>query len=135
MLGAGSKERNLDMALVPLGQKGNFFHIYDFRVKPGTGPEFVKKFEEFDYSDENPMHKSPAQIKDGVMLQDVDDPDHFWLIAEWSSVEEHRRILAELKKMDLEFVRYIEDLDKGAFTPKYGEIVSSTPQDILDAAE
>lgn len=123
------------MAQEPLGQKGNFFHIYDFWVKPGTGPEFVKKFEEFDYSDGNPMHKSPAQVKDGVMLRDVDDPDHFWLIAEWADVEEHRRILVQLKSLQPEFVTYIKDLDKGAFTPKYGEIVSSTPQEILDAAE
>ena len=123
------------MAQEPLGQKGNFFHIYDFWVKPGTGPEFVKKFETFDYSDDNPMHKSPAQVKDGVMLRDVDDPDHFWLIAEWADVEEHRRILVELKKLHPEFISYIKDLDKGAFMPKYAEIVSSTPQEILDAAE
>ena len=30
------------MGLIPLADKGNFFHIYDFRVKPGTGKEFVK---------------------------------------------------------------------------------------------
>ena len=24
------------MALVPLATKGNYFHVYDFRVKPGT---------------------------------------------------------------------------------------------------
>lgn len=123
------------MAQEPLGKKGNFFHIYDFWVKPGTGPEFVKKFEEFDYSDDNPMHKSPAQVKDGVMLQDVDDPDHFYLIAEWADIDEHRRILVELKKLHPEFVDYIQDVEKGAFMPKYAEIVSSTPQDILDAAE
>ena len=28
------------MALVALAKKGNFFHIYDFRVKPGTGEDF-----------------------------------------------------------------------------------------------
>lgn len=123
------------MGQEPLATKGNYFHIYDFRVKPGAGPEFLKKFEEFDYSDENPMHKSPAQVKDGVMLQDVDDPDHFYLIAEWADVGEHRRILKEVQAMAPEFVRYIEDLDKGAFSPKYAEVVSSTPQHILDAAE
>ena len=123
------------MAQQPLASKGNYFHIYDFRVRPGTGPEFLRKFEEFDYSDDNPMHKSPAQVKDGVMLQDVDDPDHFYLIAEWASVEEHRRILKEVQAMAPEFAGYIEDLDKGAFVPKYAEVVSSTPQHILDAAE
>ena len=29
------------MALVPLAEKGNYFHIYDFKVKPGRGNEFV----------------------------------------------------------------------------------------------
>ena len=54
------------MALVALAKKGNFFHIYDFRVKPGTGDRFIDLFNDFDYSDENPMHKSSAQVKDGV---------------------------------------------------------------------
>ena len=27
------------MALEPLAKLGNFFHVYDFRVKPGTGKE------------------------------------------------------------------------------------------------
>tara|TARA_Y100001960_G_C14332956_1_gene660965 strand:- start:227 stop:598 length:372 start_codon:yes stop_codon:yes gene_type:complete len=123
------------MSLTPLAQKGNFFHIYDFRVKPGTGKEFVKLFEEFDYSDENPMHKSPYQVKDGVMLRDTEDADHFYLIGEWASVEEHQRILIELQEIAPEFVKFIENLEKGAFVPKYAEIVSSTPQEILDAAE
>ncbi len=37
------------MVLVPLTSNGNFFHIYDFRVKPGTGEHFVREFEQFDY--------------------------------------------------------------------------------------
>lgn len=122
------------MAQQPLANKGNYFHIYDFWVKPGTGDEFLRKFEDFDYSDGNPMHKSPAQVKDGVMLQDVKDPDHFYLIAEWADIEEHARILKDLVKMKPEFVSYIQDLDKGAFVPKYAKIVSSTPQHLLDAA-
>ena len=123
------------MALIPLADKGNFFHIYDFYVKPGSGEEFVRLFEEFDYSDGNPMHKSPHQVTDGVMLRDTEDEDHFYLIGEWASVEEHRRILVELQDLAPEFVKHIEDLEKGAFVPKYAEIVSSTPQHILDAAE
>lgn len=123
------------MSQEPLGKKGNFFHIYDFYVKPGTGEEFVKCFEKFDYSDDNPMHKSPAQVKDGVMLQDTKDPDHYWLIAEWADVDEHARILQILAgKMKPEFLNYIVDLDKGAFIPKYAKIVSSTPQEILNQA-
>ena len=53
---------------------------------------------------------------------------------EWSDVPEHARILVELKDLHPEFVGLIEDADKGAFTPDYAEVVSSTPQEILDAA-
>jgi hypothetical protein len=122
------------MALVPLASKGNYFHIYDFRVKPGTGEQFVREFEQFDYSDENPMHKSPAQVKDGVMLRDTTDPDHFFLIGEWADIQVHAEILKEMAALKPSFVSYIEDLDKGAFVPLYAEVVSSTPQDILDGA-
>ena len=87
------------MALIPLAEKGNFFHIYDFYVKPGSGEEFVRLFEDFDYSDGNPMHKSPHQVKDGVMLRDTEDEDHFFLIGEWASVEAHRRILVNFRQL------------------------------------
>ena len=120
------------MALVPLASKGNFFHIYDFRVKAGRGDEFIRLFDEFDYSDVNPMHKSPAQVKDGVLCRDVNDPDHFYLVGEWADIEVHakiRKILAnELKP---EFIKYIEG---GKFIPKYVEVVSSTPEEILQKA-
>ena len=122
------------MSLIPLASKGNFFHIYDFRVKPGTGEQFVSEFEQFDYSDENPMHKSSAQVKDGVMLRDTTDPDHFFLSGEWADIEVHAGILNEMDTLKPSFVQYIEDLDKGAFAPLYAEIVSSTPQHILDGA-
>ncbi len=122
------------MALVALATKGNYFHVYDFRVKPGRGDEFIRKFDAFDYSDANPMHKSAAQVRDGVLCRDTEDPDHFYLIGEWSDIEIHTRIRQELAGMELEFVALIEDLDKGAFVPTYAEIVSSTPQSVLDSA-
>ena len=118
------------MALVPLATKGNYFHIYDFRVKPGTGDEFIRLFDTFDYSDENPMHKSPAQVKDGVLCRDVTDPDHFYLIGEWADIKVHaaiRKVLAEQIKP--EFVKLIEG---GKFVCDYAQIVSSTPQAVLD---
>ena len=120
------------MALEPLAKKGHFFHVYDFRVKPGSGERFIELFNEFDYSDVNPMHKSPAQVKDGVLCRDVDDPDHFYLIGEWADIDEHRRI-RELVARDIkpEFVRLIEG---GHFAPTYAEIVSMTPQEVLDKA-
>jgi hypothetical protein len=120
------------MAQEPLATKGNFLHIYDFRVQPGQEEEFIRLFEEFDYSDGNPMHKSSAQVKDGVLCRDTEDPQRFFLIAEWADIEEHariRRILAnEIKPA---FIRLIEG---GKFVPKYVEVVSSTPEEILNKA-
>ena len=120
------------MALEPLAKSGNYFHIYDFRVKPGRGDEFIRLFDAFDYSDENPMHKSPAQVKDGVLCRDVADADHFWLIGEWRDIDVHaeiRKVLAE--KLKPEFIKLIEG---GKFVPSYARIVSSTPQAVLDKA-
>lgn len=120
------------MALEPLAKEGHFFHIYDFRVKPGMGDAFIGLFNEFDYSDENPMHKSSAQVKDGVLCRDVADPDHFWLVGEWRDIDVHaqiRKILAE--KLKPEFIKLIEG---GKFVPHYAKIVSSTPQHVLDKA-
>jgi quinol monooxygenase YgiN len=120
------------MAQAPLATKGNYLHIYDFHIKPGTEAEFIRLFEEFDYSDGNPMHKSSAQVKDGVLCRDTEDPLRFYLIAEWSDIEEHakiRKILAnEIKP---EFIKLIEG---GKFVPKYVKVVSSTPQEILARA-
>jgi hypothetical protein len=121
------------MAQEPIATKGNFLHIYDFKIKPGSEEEFVRLFEEFDYSDINPMHKSSAQVKDGVLCRDTEDPLRFFLIAEWSNIEEHakiRKILAnEIKP---EFIKYIEG---GKFIPKYVEVVSATPDEILNKAK
>jgi hypothetical protein len=119
------------MALIPLATQGNYLHIYDFRVKAGKIEEFVRLFNEFDYSDGNPMHKSAAQVKDGVLVQDTKDPQRFWLIAEWSDIEEHARIRKVLVEMKPAFVGLIEG---GSFVPDYGLIVSSTPEHILNAA-
>jgi hypothetical protein len=121
------------MAQEPLAQRGNILHIYDFRVKPGSEEQFIRQFEEFDYSDDNPMHKSPAQRKDGVLCRDPQDPLRFFLIAEWASIEEHARILPVLKAMKPAFIQHIEG-GAAAFKPLYVEVVSSTPDHILKKA-
>ena len=121
------------MALVSLAQRGNFFHVYDFRVKPGTGDEFIRLFDEFDYSDANPMHKSSAQAKDGVLCRDVTDPDHFYLLGEWRDIKAHADILKVLRDMKPAFVGLIEG-GPSQFVPIYAEVVSSTPQELLDKA-
>ena len=120
------------MALVPIATQGNFLHIYDFRVKPGKVEQFIRLFNEFDYGPDNPMHKSPAQIRDGALVQDVKDPQHFWLIAEWSSIEEHARIRKQVVEMRPAFVALVEG---GSFVPEYAKVVSSTPQEVLDKAQ
>ena len=120
------------MAQAPLATSGNYLHIYDFRVLPGREDEFIRLFEDFDYSDGNPMHKSSAQVKDGVLCRDTEDPSRFFLIAEWSDIEEHariRKILANELKPD--FIKLIEG---GRFVPKYVRVVSSTPEEILRRA-
>jgi hypothetical protein len=119
------------MALVSLANAGNYLHIYDFRVKPGTGDKFIALFDSFDYSDENPMHKSSAQVKDGVLCRDTEDPDHFYLVGEWSDIEVHRAIRQKLMAMRPKFATLIEG---GKFVPTYAQVVSSTPQEILDKA-
>jgi len=126
------QEQEEAMAQEPLATKGNFLHIYDFRVTKGKEEEFIRSFEEFDYSDGNPMHKSWAQVKDGVLCRDSQDPQRFFLIAEWSDVEEHARIRKILaNELKPEFIKYIEG---GTFIPKYVEVVSSTPDEILNKA-
>jgi hypothetical protein len=120
------------MAQEPLATRGNFLHIYDFRVMKGKEDEFIRLFEAFDYSDGNPMHKSSAQVKDGVLCRDTEDPQRFFLIAEWSDIEEHARIRKILaNEIKPEFIKYIEG---GKFVPKYVEVVSSTPDEILQKA-
>src|SRR5215469_7344481 len=120
------------MAQEPLATRGNYLHIYDFRVMAGKEDEFIRLFEAFDYSDGNPMHKSSAQVKDGVLCRDTEDPQRFFLIAEWSDIEEHARIRKILANdIKPEFIKYIEGRK---FVPKYVEVVSSTPDEILKKA-
>lgn len=120
------------MAQEPLATKGNFLHIYDFRVIPGQEEEFIRLFEEFDYSGGNPMHKSSAQVRDGVLCRDTEDPQRFFLIAEWSDIQEH----AKIRKILADEIRpaFIQHIEGKRFVPKYVEVVSSTPDEILKAA-
>ena len=120
------------MALVPIAKLGNYLHIYDFKVAPDHVEDFIRLFNEFDYSDANPMHKSPAQVKDGALVQDVADPTRFWLIGEWNDIEVHAQIRKVLVEMKPEFIKYVAG---GKFVPAYGKVVSATPQDILDRAQ
>ena len=63
---------------------------------------------------------------------DVEDKDHFYLIGEWRDIEVHKAIRVEMVEMAPEFVKLV---DSGPFVPVYAEIVTETPQDILDKAQ
>ena len=119
------------MAQEPLATEGNFLHIYDFRVKPGMGDEFIALFNKFDYSGHNPMHASAAQVKDGVLCRDTEDPDRFYLIGEWRSVEEHKAIRRQLMEQFRSERGFVSLIEGGKFVPRYGEIVSATPAEYL----
>jgi hypothetical protein len=121
------------MAMIALAERGNFMHVYDFHTKPGKGEEFIKLFDEFDYSDTNPMHKSKAQAKDGVLCRDINDPDHFYLLGEWRDIKVHADILKVMRDLNPKFVALIEGGPVN-FKPTYAEVVSSTPQHLLDKA-
>lgn len=116
------------MAQQPLAHKGNFLHIYDFRVSAGHEKEFIRLFGEFDYSDGNPMHKSSAQVKDGVLCRDTEDPDRFYIIGERRSVEQNRAILKQIaSKVQPKFLSVLEK----PLSPTYGKVASSTPAEYL----
>ena len=110
------------MADEPLAQIGNFLHVYDFRVKPGTGDEFIRRFEEFDHSGQNPMHASPAQVRDGVLCRDEKDGDHFYLIGEWSDKGAHRALLQQIKGGPRQ--AFMELIEGDTFIPVYADVVA-----------
>lgn len=109
------------MANAPLASIGNFLHVYDFRVKPGMGDKFIAAFESFDHSGQNFMHDSKAQVKDGVLCRDENDPDHFYLIAEWNDKNEHR----QLRKRMVEGAKpdFLQHIEGGKFIPIYADVV------------
>jgi len=106
---------------------GNFLPMYDFRVEAGREAEFVRLLEEFD-----PSHKSWAHAKDGVLCRDTEDPQRFFLIAEWSDIVER----AKIRKVLAEEIRpaFVGLIERRKFGPKYVEVVSPTPDEILNAA-
>ncbi len=66
------------MAQAPLANRGNFLHIYDFRVTAARVKEFIRLFEEFDYSDTNPDASVRRPVKDEVLCRDTMDPQRFF---------------------------------------------------------
>lgn len=66
-------------------------------------------------------------------MPDTADPDHFYLIGEWTDIDEHQRIREFVARaIKPEFVQLIEG---GHFVPIYAEIVSMTPQEVLDKSQ
>lgn len=117
------------MTMIPLASEGNTLFISDFRVKPGTGDEFVVLFREFDYSDANVMHQDAAQVKDGVLCRDPNDPDHFVLVGEWQTREAHAAALQQLGKYGTP--KFLSLIQGGRLGPKYFDVVAATPPEHL----
>ena len=111
------------MALEMLAQGGHVMHVYDFRVKSGAGEDFIRLFDEFDRSDENLMHKTSDQIKDGVLCRDNTNPDHFYLIGEWSSEQTHRQILAQFRAQGT-LPPFMGLIEGDGFVPVYATVVA-----------
>ena len=42
------------------------------------------------------MHTSSAQVKDGVVCREVNNPDHFSLLGEWADIDVHAKICRHL---------------------------------------
>lgn len=98
------------------------------------GDEFIALFNAFDYSDDNVMHASPTQVKDGVLCRDVEDPDRFYLVGEWRSVEAHMAIRKELIERTKGKRGFVSLIEGGKFAPNYGKVVSATPAEVLKRA-
>jgi hypothetical protein len=119
------------MALQSLADEGSIVHIYDFKVKPGRGDEFIQLFNENDFSEDNPMHEAAGQKKDGVLCRDATDPDRFYLIGEWRSIEEHRKCLNQIFAGPRP--KFFDLLEAGRMIPpNYATVVSSTPPEYLE---
>ncbi len=107
----------------PLAAVGNVVHVYDFRVKPGMGDRFIEEWDAVDKSGTNPMHLSPAQVKDGVLCRDDNDPDHFYLLGEWSDRAAHYAIWQE-RFGGAELPEHFRHLDGDEFRPTYATVVA-----------
>jgi hypothetical protein len=118
------------MAQEPLATEGHVLFISEFRVLPGRGDEMIRSFREFDYSDANLMHREAAQVKDGVLCRDPLDPDHFFLIGEWKTAEEHKD--AQARSRAAVRPSFLSLIEGGKLTSRYLNVVMSTPPEHLN---
>ena len=102
---------------------GHIVHIYDFRVKPGQGDQFIKGWDAADKSGQNPMHKSSAQVKDGVLCRDQNDPDHFYLLGEWTDRDAHFAVWKP-RFGEGALPNHFRFLEKDEFVPLYADVVA-----------
>lgn len=87
-------------------------------------------FRRYDYSDDKPMHKSPAQGKDGVLRRHATDPDRFYLIGERRSIEEHAAIRKQVAARPVK--PEYRSLIVGEFAPFYVRVTTATLPEYLD---
>ena len=104
-----------------LAQTGDRVHIY--RVKPGIGGKFVRRFHRIDQSGTNAFHHSPALVKDGVLCRDDSDPYRFCLLGEWTSKEAHQEIFKRRFGSDI-IAEHMQLVIGQKITPIYTTVVA-----------
>ena len=51
---------------------GSFAFHYELRTKPGKADEFLRTFHEWDYSDQNIVHRTPGMVHEDVKRRSVE---------------------------------------------------------------
>ena len=115
--------------LESLATEGNVIFIFELRSKPGRGDELIAAIRKFDFTDDNPMNNDPANLKDGVLCRDPEDPDHFFMIGEWKSATAHREAL--VRALAQGTPPFFELMDGGFSPSKYLDVVMSAPPGYL----
>jgi quinol monooxygenase YgiN len=98
---------------------GSFAFHYTLRTKPGKAEEFMRAFHEWDYSDENIVHKTPGMVYEGILYQSEDDEDLFYLIGVWNNRENHRDVVAKVREMRPAWMELLET----PLVPQYLRII------------
>lgn len=107
---------NPDLANLP---PGTFCFFYDIRTRKGTGDQFMREFHAWDHSGQNPVHKTPGLVREGILYRSQSDPDRFLLIGYWNDKVNHQRVVARVREMRPRWMEYMET----PLVPEYFEIV------------
>jgi quinol monooxygenase YgiN len=108
-------ENPLVAALPP----GSWAFHYMLRTKPGNAEEFMRVFHEWDYSDQNIVHKADGVVHEGILYQSEEDENRFYLIGIWNNRESHKEVVAKVRDMHPDWL----DLLETPLVPEYLKII------------